>query len=143
MLQLLEPGLPETSNKEAKPHGPRHLHLLTSWFSQVHHNILGLHSSLSRNPGNEVSGAQASGTTLVTPRTLEHCLLSPSGLCTESGSTSAQSPFLSPSLFLGSMNCSLTSTQMLAEVHYAPLAANQLHNQRYWSTVHGGQADLS
>ena len=76
-----------------------------------------------------------------------HCLLSPSGLCTESGSTSAQSPFLSPSLFLdrreGNMNCSWTSTQTLGEVHYVPLAANQSHNQRCWSTVHGGQTDLS
>ena len=68
---LLEPGLPETSNKKAKPHGPRHLHPLTSWFSQVHHHIFGLHSSLSRSPGNDVSGTQASGATLLTPRTLE------------------------------------------------------------------------
>lgn len=64
-----------------------------------------------------------------------HCLLAPSGLCTESGSTSAQSPVLSSLLFLdwreGNMNCSLTSTQTLAEVHYAPLAANKLYNQRY------------
>ena len=41
------------------------------------------------------------------------------------------------------MNCSWTSTQTLGEVHYVPLAANQSHNQRCWSTVHGGQTDLS